>query len=152
MCVCVASNFYAVPGNPGTPCVPKYLVQQRRRDAWFLFAPAAHDISPSARCQCDPRWEFHYRGCDLCGIPVPARSGTRTGGHFSMKWKRASSSFRALCAPPREWRAQNVCRGYGYTGVVFISDAIFAPRDLARGGKRHLIYSDREGDKIDHYR
>jgi len=54
--------------------------------------------------------------------------------------------MEASVIPRPLWRARNVCRDDA--GVVFISDAIFARRDLTRRGmERRLIYSDRESDE-----
>lgn len=69
-------------------------------------------------------------------MPVPARERRRTF--------RSNGSERhhpvPFCAPPMA-REMYVAR----PGMVFISDAIFAPRPCALG--RRLIYSNRKGDE-----
>lgn len=89
-------------------------------DAWSLFVPAAYDISQP--CQCDPRWEFHYRGYDLCPSRL-ANDVPRTP-----RWDESEHHHPGppLCLADGAW---NVCRR---AWVVSISDAIFAPCDLTR--------------------
>lgn len=79
--------------------------RRRRRDAWSLFVPAARDTSQP--CQCDPRWEFHYRGHDLC----PSRLANDDALFVQME---ASVIIPVpLCAPPMA-REKCMSRGRGW--------------------------------------
>lgn len=97
------------------------------RDAWSLFASPGYTTFRS-RVNATPVEN------SIIAATIYARAGSRTtNAHSSLKWKRAPSS-----SLPCRWRAKCMSR----TGVVFISDAIFAP--CAIGLWCRLIYSDRK--------